>query len=192
MSGNIHENCKGGKTSYRPRDLCSSKVTETRRKSGGTQRNLRFSQLSLGGVAKAHAESLIFFWCWVTCQIFFELRFTTCEVPSLPHDAERHRATEQAPNSSAAPVEAARPSVAAPRVAGVPESRKVSLLWQPHTLPDAAQRLILHLSPRGVRGRLADRVPRKALSRWHWALRHVLVIQVNGHLFREGFPSHLI
>lgn len=100
MSGNIHENCKVGKTSYRPMDSCSSKVTETRGKSGGTQRNLRFSQLSLGGVAKAHAESLIFFWCWVTCQIFFELRFTTCEVPSLSCDAERHRAIEQAPNSS--------------------------------------------------------------------------------------------
>lgn len=70
MSGNIHENCKVGKTSYRPMDLCSSKITETKRESGGTQRNLRFSQLSLGGVAKAHAESCIFFWCWVMCQIF--------------------------------------------------------------------------------------------------------------------------
>lgn len=71
MSGNVHENCKVGKTSYRPMDLCSSKVTETKRESGGTQRHLRFGQLSLGGVAKAHAESSIFFWCWVTCQIFF-------------------------------------------------------------------------------------------------------------------------
>lgn len=70
MSGNVHENCKVGKTSYRPINLRSSKITETKRESGGTQRNLRFSQLSLGGVAKAHAESCIFFWCWVMCQIF--------------------------------------------------------------------------------------------------------------------------
>lgn len=101
MSGNVHENCKVGKTSYRPINLCSSKITETKRESGGTQRNLRFSQLSLGGAAKAHAESCIFFLVLGYVSDFcFKLRFTTCEVPSLSRDAKRHRALAQAPDSS--------------------------------------------------------------------------------------------
>lgn len=99
------------------------------------------------------------------------------------------RVTRQDGRPTAAPGEAAR--TVSPAVAKVREGRKASWLWRSHTLPDSAQHLILHLSPRGVRGCLVDRVPRKALSGWHWALRHVLVIQVNGHFFREGFPSHL-
>ena len=100
MSGNVHENCKVGKTSYRRMDLCSSKITETKRESGGTQRNLRSVSSLWVELLKLMLNLSFFSGVGLCVRFFFKLRFTTCEVPSLSSDAERHRALEQAPDSS--------------------------------------------------------------------------------------------
>ena len=57
------------------------------------------SAFFLGGVAYTHNASVTFFCCWVMCQIFLKLRFTTCEVPFLHDATENDRAVPWALNS---------------------------------------------------------------------------------------------
>lgn len=83
MSGNVHENCKVGKTSYRRMDLCSSKITETKRESGGTQRNLRSVSSLWVELLKLMLNLSFSSGVGLCVRFFFKLRYTTCEVPSL-------------------------------------------------------------------------------------------------------------